>query len=683
MNGEYQKLIDYMRFTDKLIIPIYQRSYEWTLENCKVLYDDIMMIVNGNRKKHFIGSIVSVKTNDSLNVKQIIDGQQRILTVYLIYLAMYNLINSGEVDSSINPEEINKKFLITEFPRGYTKYRIDPTEKDSHELNLLVDNEIDLNKKSHSNIIENYKFFYNELKNKNVQVDNLYRALENLVIISINLDQDQDENPQLIFECLNSTGLALKTSDKIRNFLLMKLDVDEQKNLYKKYWKKIEVTVGDSFEIFIKDYLIFKNRNFQLNRAYEEFKNYLLSSNIESANILKDMAYCAELYGHILNFDTDSKSINRYLQYFYFLSQTNIRPFLIFLLDIYKKNEILEKSIVEIFSILESYLLRRLVCRFNSSNLKNLFSTIKKNILNNEGQDYLSAFKKEFFEQVSYTTNRFPNDREFTDNLRLNSIGRFKNNQVFYILSRLENSNSKESIDFFNNKQQYQIEHVMPQKLSSEWKINLGGSYEKIHDVWLNRVGNLTLTGWNPELSNKSFGEKKLIFAESSLKLNQLLANSEKFGIEELEKRTDFLAKRAVQIWSYPKEELVKFNRRTIPLSLCEDEEKFTSAKILGFSFRGERYDVKDWAEMYNFIIKLLHNEDSSIFYKLAENNKYKYRISKNSSDLKHFKEIEPGKLFYNSTSSTSYKLQMLKDYFGKFDISQDDLIFEIDMVES
>ena len=164
MNGEYQKLIDYMRFTDKLIIPIYQRSYEWTLENCKVLYDDIMMIVNGDRKKHFIGSIVSVKTNDSLNVKQIIDGQQRILTVYLIYLAMYNLINSGEVDSSINPEEINKKFLITEFPRGYTKYRIDPTEKDSHELNLLVDNEIDLNKKSHSNIIENYKFFYNELK---------------------------------------------------------------------------------------------------------------------------------------------------------------------------------------------------------------------------------------------------------------------------------------------------------------------------------------------------------------------------------------------------------------------------------------------------------------------------------------------------------------------------------------
>ena len=682
MKGEYQEFVQYLRETKKIIIPIYQRNYEWTIENCKTLYEDLMMIVNGNRPKHFIGSIVSVKTNDSLNVKQIIDGQQRIITIYLIYLAIYNLIEEGNIETSVNSEEIKEEFLIYKYSKDDNKYKIIPTEKDRQSLNLLIDNDnLDLNKKFDSNIIENYKFIYNELKSEKVSADDLYRALEKLGIISITLDHD--ENPQLIFESLNSTGLALKTSDKIRNFLLMKLDVDEQNNLYKKYWKKIETTVGDSFEVFIKDYLIFKNKSFQLNRAYEEFKNYLLSSNIESANVLKDMAYCAELYGHILNFDTDSKNINRYLQYFYFLSQTNIRPFLIFLLDIYKKNEILEKSIVEIFSILESYLLRRLVCRFNSSNLKNLFSTIKKNILNNEGQDYLSAFKKEFFEQVSYTTNRFPNDREFTDNLRLNSIGRFKNNQVFYILSRLENSNSKESIDFFNNKQQYQIEHVMPQKLSSEWKINLGGSYEKIHDVWLNRVGNLTLTGWNPELSNKSFGEKKLIFAESSLKLNQLLANSEKFGIEELEKRTDFLAKRAVQIWSYPKEELVKFNRRTIPLSLCEDEEKFTSAKILGFSFRGERYDVKDWAEMYNFIIKLLHNEDSSIFYKLAENNKYKYRISTNSSDLKHFKEIEPGKLFYNSTSSTSYKLQMLKDYFGKFDISQDDLIFEIDMVES
>ncbi len=682
MKGEYQEFVQYLRETKKIIIPIYQRNYEWTIENCKTLYEDLMMIVNGNRPKHFIGSIVSVKTNDSLNVKQIIDGQQRIITIYLIYLAIYNLIEEGNIETSVNSEEIKEEFLIYKYSKDDNKYKIIPTEKDRQSLNLLIDNDnLDLNKKFDSNIIENYKFIYNELKSEKVSADDLYRALEKLGIISITLDHD--ENPQLIFESLNSTGLALKTSDKIRNFLLMKLDVDEQNNLYKKYWKKIETTVGDSFEVFIKDYLIFKNKSFQLNRAYEEFKNYLLSSNIESANVLKDMAYCAELYGHILNFDTDSKNINRYLQYFYFLSQTNIRPFLIFLLDIYKKNEILEKSIVEIFSILESYLLRRLVCRFNSSNLKNLFSTIKKNILNNEGQDYLSAFKKEFFEQVSYTTNRFPNDREFTDNLRLNSIGRFKNNQVFYILSRLENSNSKESIDFFNNKQQYQIEHVMPQKLSSEWKINLGGSYEKIHDVWLNRVGNLTLTGWNPELSNKSFGEKKLIFAESSLKLNQLLANSEKFGIEELEKRTDFLAKRAVQIWSYPKEELVKFNRRTVPLSLCEDEEKFTSAKILGFSFRGERYDVKDWAEMYNLIIKLLHNEDSSIFYKLAENNKYKYRISTNSSDLKHFKEIEPGKLFYNSTSSTSYKLQMLKDYFGKFDISQDDLIFEIDMVES
>ncbi len=679
MKGEYQKFIDYMRFTDKFIIPIYQRNYEWTIENCKVLYDDLMMIVNGNRKKHFIGSIVSVKTNDSTNAKQIIDGQQRIITVYLMYLAMYNLIEEGEIETSINPEEINKKFLITEFPKK--EYKISPTEKDSHDLNLLIDNEIDLNKKYESNIIENYKFFCNKLQSENVSADDLYRAIEKLGIISINLDQD--ENPQLIFESLNSTGLALKTSDKIRNFLLMKLDIDEQNNLYKKYWKKIEANVSDSFEIFIKDYLIFKNKKFQQKRAYDEFKNYILSNDLESADVLKDMAYYAELYGHILNFDTDSKNINKYLQYFYFIATTTMRPFLLGMLELYMQHNISEDYVIKIFGILESYTVRRIICKSVTSNVKDVFYNLHKNILNNKEQDYLFAFKKEFFRQVSLGNNRFPDDKEFLLNFKSNEIGKLKKNLVFYILSRLENSNTKESIDFLNNKKQYQIEHIMPQTLSNEWKIDLGENYEKIHDMWLNRAGNLTLTGYNPELSNKSFYDKKNIFAESSLKLNQNICKFEKFGVDELSERTDSLYKRAVQIWSYPKEELVKFNRRTIPLSLCEDEEKFTSAKILGFSFRGERYDVKDWAEMYNFIIKLLHNEDSSIFYKLAEDNKYKYRISTNSADLKHFKEIEHGKLFYNSTSSTSYKLQMLKDYFGKFDISQDELIFEIDMVES
>ena len=682
MKGEFQELVQYMSETKKVRIPIYQRSYEWTLENCRVLYNDLMMIVNGNRTKHFIGSIVSVKTNEAINAKIIIDGQQRIITVYLMFLAIYNLITTGEIESSINSEEIKEEYLIYKFLRDDNKYKIDTNEKDIHDLNLLIDNEVDLNKKSHSNIIENYKFFYNKLKDNNVSAEDLYRAIKKLGIISINLDHD--ENPQLIFESLNSTGLALKTSDKIRNFLLMKLDIDEQKNLYKKYWKKIEATVGDSFEIFIKDYLIFKNRNFQLNRAYEEFKKYLLSSDLKSADVLKNMAYCAELYGHILNFDTESKNINKYLQYFYFIATTTIRPFLIAILDLYSRNKISEDYVIKICDILESYTIRRIICKSTSSNLKNVFYNLHKNILNNEERDYFSAFKKEFFQQVVSGSNKFPDDKDFELNFKLND--KLKKNLFFYILSRLENFKTKESIDFLNNKQLYQIEHIMPQTLSSEWKIDLGGNYEKIHDLWLNRIGNLTLTGYNPELSNKSFGEKKLIFLESSLKLNQFLSKFEKFGTEELSERTDFLAKRALQIWSYPKEELLKYNRTTLPLSLCE-EKKFYGAKIFGFSFRGERYEVKNWAEMYNFIIKFLHSENPSIFYALAQDNKYKTSISTNPDDFDNFylnfREIERGKLFYYAKNSTPDKLRMLKDYFDKFDISQDDLIFEIDMVES
>ncbi len=676
MKGEFQELVQYMRETKKIIVPIYQRNYEWTRENCRVLYEDLMMIVNGNRTKHFIGSIVSVKTNDSTNAKIIIDGQQRIITVYLMYLAMYNLIEEGEIETSINAEEIKEEFLIHKFSKEDNKYKIIPTEKDGHDLNLLIDNDIDLNKKSESNIIENYKFFYYELKYKRVSIDKLYKAIDKLGVISITLDHD--ENPQLIFESLNSTGLALKTSDKVRNFLLMQFDEKKQNRLYEKYWKKIEHCVGDSFENFIKDYLIFRYKKICLKRFYEEFKTFILSSNIEIVDILKDIKYCAEIYRHILNFDTDNENINKYLQYFNFIGIKIIRPFLIGILDLYKSKKISEKELLKIFEILESYLVRRIICKNSSSNLGNIFYTLHNEILKN-GENYLTSFKKMFF-GTKIIENRFPNDDEFSEKFKSTLIGKNKN-QILYILSRLENCNSKEYLDLFqviNGKKKYQIEHIIPQTLSEDWIVDLGANYDKIHNIWLNRIANLTLTAYNPELSNKSFGEKRLLFSESSLKLNKYISNFKKFGLEELNERNDYLLKIAKKIWEYPKD-MISFEN-SISLTLRENENIFTASKLISFSFRGERYEVKSWAEMFNIIIKSLHIEDPTVFYELVKDEKYKNRITVNSADFENLREIEKGKLFYNATNSTSQKIQILRDFFEKFDISQDELIFEVTM---
>ena len=229
-----------------------------------------------------------------------------------------------------------------------------------------------------------------------------------------------------------------------------------------------------------------------------------------------------------------------------------------------------------------------------------------------------------------------------------------------------------------NGKKKYQIEHIIPQTLSEDWIVDLGANYDKIHNIWLNRIANLTLTAYNPELSNKSFGEKRLLFSESSLKLNKYISNFKKFGLEELNERNDYLLKIAKKIWEYPKD-MISFEN-SISLTLRENENIFTASKLISFSFRGERYEVKSWAEMFNIIIKSLHIEDPTVFYELVKDEKYKNRITVNSADFENLREIEKGKLFYNATNSTSQKIQILRDFFEKFDISQDELIFEVTM---
>lgn len=564
MKGEYIKLTNFIRGVHKFIIPLYQRNYEWTLDNCRILYEDLLELKNENRKKHFIGSIVSKKEIESENNIILIDGQQRIITIFLIYLAMYNLIKEEEIETSINAEEIKEEFLLYKFSKEKNKYKIASTEKDSKDINSLINNNIDLNQKIDSNIIENYKFFYNELKNKRISIDDLYREISKLGIISITLDYD--ENPQLIFESLNSTGLPLKNSDKIRNFLLMQINTEEeQENIYTQYWKKIENILNKDFDKFINHYLIFKNKlhatskNVKKRSSYESFKRFFFSGDFTGyLYVLKDMHYYAELYGDILHFTVNNDKINKYLKHFYFMSKDKIRPFLLFLLDMYQFKEISEKVIISIFEILESYLLRRFVCKREFSTF--LFTTIQKDMLKNEEKDYFLSFKKSFFPKVfSKIEYKFPDDNEFEESFKKYQMNNFSTNekrrQLFYILAKIESFKCKESIDLFDNKKQFlQIEHIMPQKLSPEWITDLGENYKKIYTTFVNNIGNLTLTGYNQELSNKSFAFKRNIYAESSLKINQILSQNQKFGIDEIKKRIDFLFEKALQIWVYPEE---------------------------------------------------------------------------------------------------------------------------------
>ena len=241
MKGSETKLVAFMHGSDKrFVIPVYQRNYDWKTENCKQLFDDLKKVIKTHRKSHFFGSIVSVYNPDGENMEfQIIDGQQRLTTISLLLLAMYNLIKNGIIAAEQGnlADKIYRTYLIDEWQDDDTRIKLKPVKNDQTAFGKLFDDETEHVKDS--NVTINYRYFYERIQRQELTMDELFEAIRRLEIISITLNQD--DNPQLIFESLNSTGVALSEGDKIRNFILMGLPTKQQNNFYEKYWNKIEV----------------------------------------------------------------------------------------------------------------------------------------------------------------------------------------------------------------------------------------------------------------------------------------------------------------------------------------------------------------------------------------------------------------------------------------------------------
>ena len=252
MKGSETKLIKYMEGADKrFVIPVYQRNYDWKIENCKQLYDDLVKVVRNNRKNHFFGSIVSTYNPDGDNEEyQIIDGQQRLTTVSLLRLAMYNLIRQGKVVPADNrlSDRIYEDYLVDKYQPEETRIKLKPIKNDRKAFGKLFDEETE--HIGGSNLTTNYNYFYDRIQKEEITIDELFQAIRSLEIISIRLDSD--DNPQLIFESLNSTGLDLSEGDKIRNYILMGQPSKQQEVYYEKYWNKIEENTNYQVDLFVR-----------------------------------------------------------------------------------------------------------------------------------------------------------------------------------------------------------------------------------------------------------------------------------------------------------------------------------------------------------------------------------------------------------------------------------------------
>lgn len=560
MKANETNFLKFLEGNKQLIIPIYQRPYSWTIKECQQLWNDILQAAaNESVVGHFIGSVVymadSVYLATTIPKLLMIDGQQRFTTISLLLSVLCKLIQKRNEEIDISAEAIKDFYLFNRHTRGNERYKLLLNEKDRDTLISLLEDR-NLSDVKSPKLVENYRYFESQFDRQGIDLNSLYRGICKLLIVEVSLERGRDD-PQRIFESLNSTGLALSQADLIRNYVLIGLKPDEQGELYKHYWHPMEtsfdqVSSAKHFDRFIRDYLTVKSHSGNISNVkevYSNFKSYVQSD--QSLNIRNVVADICQHSKHFvkLAFEQEPDSEIRQL-----ISDINILkvdvayPFLLKIYEGYDRKLVTRDEFIQILKLVESYVFRRLIVRnIRNNSMNKIFVALSREI---ETNNYLASIQAAFSSKSAQ--KRFPNDDEFRREFMMRDSYNFRASN--YLLRKLENYGHPE--EPIVNIENLTIEHIMPQTLSPEWKVELGEQWKEIHLSYLHTIGNLTLTGYNAALSDRPFQVKKKMqpggFAYSPLYLNQSLRNLEHWNEQEIESRSAKLADIAIKIWSFP-----------------------------------------------------------------------------------------------------------------------------------
>ncbi len=446
-------------------------------------------------------------------------------------------------------QKIQNRYLINSDEKGDKKFKLILSEPDRDTLLSLIDKDRRKPSEPSSKIMENFKLFEEWIRKNTDKLETIFKGLDKLMVVEISLERGKD-NPQLIFESMNSTDKDLTQTDLIRNYILMGLEPEKQKIFYKRYWRAMEEDFKQNeklFNRFVRHYLTIKTREIpNINKVYEAFKDYRQKERIEIEVLLQDLQkYCGFFCQIVFKKEAD-KDLNKALGFLVDLERDVIYPLLLELYSDYSDGVLSKQDFIPIIALIESYICRRAVCGLGTNGFNKIFAFFTKKI---DKDQYLESIKVHFL-SLEKTTGKFPKDSEFK-NLFI-TIDFYNLKEKKYFFERLENFDTKEPV----NTKECTIEHIMPQTLTEEWKRDLGENFQAIHDKYLHTIGNLTLTGYNQDYSNNSFQEKRNMekgFKQSPLRLNQGLGDLESFGEKDIEKRANDLADWALKIWTYPK----------------------------------------------------------------------------------------------------------------------------------
>ena len=555
MDARKGNIYEILNGNKQFLIPVYQRFYSWDIEQCRRLWNDIVIMQKEGKQGHFVGSIVNIAEQampTGVQKYMIIDGQQRMTTLSLLLLALRDYGLKHPEDQTINARRIDNMLLKNEYESGEERFKLLLTEADKDVLIALVEQK-PIQGHDNSRIRINYNFFNKQIESKELSPAEIYESIGKLQIVNITLDRQMDD-AQAIFESLNSTGKELTESDLIRNYVLMGLDATEQTYVYEHLWRPMELLFEydkqeSVMDRFFRDYLTMKQTRIpKVDYVYEEFKKYHLNCEFSSIrDLCADLYKFAQYYTDMVFARSEDNKLKVLYQDINCLKMEVSYPFLLKVHNDYSLGIIGIDTLIEIINICVSYVVRRNICDIPTNSLNKTFATLRNEIKND---DYLNSIKAFFILRDDYKI--FPTDERFASVFASRDIYNMRARN--YILRHLEMYNNKGNVVVEN----YTIEHIMPQNqnLSSEWIAMLGDNWKEIQKNYLHTVGNLTLTAYNSEMSDKSFNEKMNMeggFKQSALRLNSYLVLQTEWNENKIKERARILTEIALKIWAYPK----------------------------------------------------------------------------------------------------------------------------------
>ncbi|GAB1444309.1 DUF262 domain-containing protein [Ignavibacteriales bacterium] len=579
-------------------LPLFQRNYTWTKREWEVLWDDLNYIADkGNDKSHFLGAIVTLPMNsgpDAVAKYIVIDGQQRLTTLYLILCAIRDIAN--ELGDVVKANEINDSYLVNKYKEGDEHYKVLSSQKDRETLKNLVNRDkVD----EDSLLVHAYKYFYDRIRKSND-----YKSYRNIVthylyVVSITLDQD--DNPYLVFESLNAKGKPLTQADLIKNHLFMRIQQKEQEIQYKECWFPMEQALGEKLTEFIRHFLMKEGDIVKNSEVYDRFKDSLGKD--DARDYLTKLAEFGNNYKKLLEPEFESHAgLQKQLKRINRIEVTTAYPLLLKLYEFVESGILVKEQFVLFLEILENYLIRRYIMGIATNQLNKIFPALIAVVKVKNGDEIAKA-AAEFL-----TTKGYPKDSEIVRDIAERKMygGGDRQLKTKFILESIEESfNHKERINFDN----LTIEHIMPKTLNEWWLEYLGEEGIEWHEDFVDVLGNLTLTGYNSELSNMSFDKKKEFYAQSHLEINKYFDSVNSWRPEDVSERSLKLASLIIDRWKYFGNEYII------------TKEVVTGLWPTEVIIKGTGLPVQSWRDVLNETLNVLYDLDPVKFEELAQKN--------------------------------------------------------------